>query len=92
MASIAILALNAGEWFRRGLLLICSALVVSGSILARRSSQSTLGRVQICAAGSGEKRDLTLRSLVTLRSLRDPALAALDVTLRSMTLRSLATV
>jgi transposase-like protein len=46
------LALNAGEWFRRGLLLICSAPVISGSILAQRSSRFTLARVQICATGS----------------------------------------
>ncbi len=51
-ASTATLALNAGEWFRRGLLLICSAPVISGSILAHRSSLSTFSRVQFCAATS----------------------------------------
>lgn len=30
----------------------CSAPVISGSILAQRSSRSTLGRVQICVTGS----------------------------------------
>lgn len=51
-ASIATLDLNAGEWFRRGLLPMLCAPVVSGSILAHRSRRSTLDRVQICAAGS----------------------------------------
>jgi hypothetical protein len=51
-ASSATFALNAGEWFRRGRLLIVSAPVDTGSILAHRSSLSTFGRVQNCGATS----------------------------------------
>ncbi|MFO0145606.1 MAG: hypothetical protein ACK54C_09840, partial [Betaproteobacteria bacterium] len=46
------LALNAGEWFRRGRLLMCCSPANTGSILAHRSSLSTFSRVQFCAATS----------------------------------------
>jgi UDP-glucose 4-epimerase len=49
---MATLALNAGEWFRRGRLLIFCAPENTGSILAHRSSSSTYRRVQFCATTS----------------------------------------
>lgn len=49
---MATLALNAGEWFRRGRLLMCCSPANTGSILAHRSSLSTFSRVQFCAATS----------------------------------------
>ncbi len=51
-AAIATLALNAGEWFRRGRLLIFCAPQNTGSVLAHRSSSSTCRRVQFCATTS----------------------------------------
>jgi hypothetical protein len=51
-AAMATLALNAGEWFRRGRLLMCCSPANMGSILAHRSSLSTFSRVQFCAATS----------------------------------------
>jgi hypothetical protein len=51
-ASSAILASNAGEWWRRGRLLVLSAPVMPGSVLAHWSSKSTCGRVQFCGATS----------------------------------------
>jgi lysyl-tRNA synthetase class 2 len=56
-------ALSAGEWFRRGRLLMCCSLANTGSILAHRSSGSTFGRVQCFAATSpGEVSPLACAS------------------------------
>jgi hypothetical protein len=62
---MATLALNAGEWFRRGRLLIFCAPENTGSILAHRSSSSTYRRVQFCATTS------TVRVLDGLRKQRN---------------------
>ena len=53
-ASSATLALKAAKWLRRGRLLMLSAPVTQGSIPAHRSSRSTFGCVQSCAATSFE--------------------------------------
>lgn len=51
-ASMATVALNAGEWFRRGRLPILCALENTGSILAYRSNYSTRHRAQISGTTS----------------------------------------
>jgi alpha-tubulin suppressor-like RCC1 family protein len=63
---MATLALNAGEWFRRGRLLIFCAPENTGSILAHRSSSSTYRRVQFCATTSQPTAIGTSRDWVKL--------------------------